>query len=118
MRIAGWFEIVAGAAILGFWLISLSRHAVPEVESGDRAIWFHVVAECLLGLTLLAGGLALLGGDDSWRRALAAAAAGGLVYSTINSPGYYARSGTWGVVAAFGVLTLLGLGVIIVLVRG
>ena len=118
MQVIGWFEIVAGAGILAFWVIALSARAVPEVEAGDRAIWFHVAAECLLGLALIAGGLAVLGGEDAWRRALAAAAAGGLVYSTINSPGHYARSGSWGVVAAFGVLTLVGLGAISVLIRG
>jgi hypothetical protein len=103
-------ELIAGVGIIGFWTFALLARKVPEVSAGDRAIWFHMAAEYLLGVALVAGGLALLlVGDEAWTRVVAGVAIGGMVYSTINSPGYYAREGTWGVVAAFATLTLLGL---------
>ncbi len=119
MVVVAWFELIVGVGILGFWLIAVASRRVPEIGQGDRAIWFHMTAEVVIGLVLVAGGVALLAvGSEPWARTLAAAAAGGMAYSTINSPGYYAREGTWGVVVAFGVLTVLAIVVIAVLAVG
>jgi hypothetical protein len=79
------------------------------MAAGDRAIWFHLAAEYLMGLGLATAGLLLLAVDDrSWIRALAAAALGGMIYSTINCPGYYAQRKHGGVVVAFIGLTVVG----------
>lgn len=100
-------EIVSGLGVVGLWTLLLLIHQVPEIRAGDRAIWFHVFAEYLLGgLLVTAGLLLLLQGAATSTRVLAAA--GGMVYSTINSPGYYARQGKWGAVAAFAAPTLIG----------
>ncbi len=109
------FELVAGFAIIGLWTILLATHEVPEIRAKDRAIWFHLAAEYSLGAVLVVSGLLLLSDDQVWTRILAGIAAGGLVYSTINSPGYYARQGKWGAVAGFGVLTLLGVVTVVLL---
>jgi hypothetical protein len=110
-------ELVAGIGIIGFWTMALLGHKVPEVSAGDRAIWFHVAAEYLMAAALVAGGLLLLLiGDEPWIRVLAGVAIGGMVYSTVNSPGYYAREGTWAVVGAFGVLTVVGTVVAVLLI--
>ncbi len=117
MTLVAWFELLVGTGILGFWAVALATARVPEIGHGDRAIWFHILAELVIGVALVAGGVALLAvSGESWTRALAAAAAGGMVYSAINSPGYYAREGSWGIVAAFAVLSLMGIAVIAALV--
>ncbi len=95
--------------------ILLVTHQVPEIPANDRAIWFHLAAEYTLGAILVVGGLLLLFDDQVWMRVLAGTAAGGFVYSTINSPGYYARQGKWGAVAGFGLLTLLGIITVVLL---
>ncbi|HEY7468562.1 MAG TPA: hypothetical protein VIC07_03385 [Acidimicrobiia bacterium] len=112
-------ELIAGAGILAFWAFALTAHKVPEASSGDRAIWFHVTAECVLAMTLVIGGLSLLVAEaEDWARVVAGVAIGGMVYSTINSPGYYAREGTWPVVAGFAGLTLIGLVCAVILATG
>lgn len=117
MRFVVVFELVVGLGILGLWTTLLVKGQVPEIPAGDRAIYFHIAAEYVLGLLLVLGGLLLLWvGDETWARVLAAAAAGGATYSTINSSGYYARQGHWLVVAAFAGLTVLGVAVVVVLV--
>jgi hypothetical protein len=109
-------EIAIGAAVVLLWSMLIATHQVPEIEAHDRAIWFHLVAEFALGLFLVASGAAVLvAGATVTNRALAAAAAGGLVYSTVNSPGYYAQQGRWMMVGAFGVLAALGVAMIGVL---
>lgn len=109
------FELVAGVAIIGLWAILLTTHQVPEIQARDRSIWFHLAAEFALGAVLIASGLLLLSDDAAWMKVLAGTAAGGMVYSTINSPGYYARQGKWGAVAGFSVLTLLGMVTVVLL---
>ncbi len=90
------FELVAGFAIIGLWTILLATHQVPEIPANDRAIWFHLVAEYSLGAVLIVSGLLLLLDVQVWMRVLVGTAAGAMVYSTINSSGYYARQGKWG----------------------
>ena len=116
MRFVVVFELVVGLGILGLWTTLLLRGKVPEIPAGDPAILFHIAAEYVLGVALVLGGLLLLlVGDETWVKVLAAAAAGGVIYSTINSPGYYAREGNWPVVAAFAGLTVLGVAAVFVL---
>lgn len=116
MRFAAVFELVVGLGIIGLWTTLLRKGRVPEIAAGDRAIYFHMAAEYALGVALVLGGLLLLlAGDETWARVIAASAVGGMIYSTINSPGYYARERNWLVVGAFAGLTALGLTVVVIL---
>jgi hypothetical protein len=109
MTVIGVFALIVGVGIVGLWIMLLSTHQVPEIETGDRAIWFHITAESLLGVVLIvSGALLLLGGEDQAARILAAAALGGMVYSAVNSSGYYAAKANWPVVGAFMVLAIVG----------
>lgn len=105
-------EIAVGIGIVGLWSFLLATGRVPEVAAGDRAIWFHIAAEYLLGLTLVTAGLMLAFTEGPGARLLAGVAAGGLVYSTVTSAGYYAQDDRWGPVVAFLVLALLGVAAI------
>jgi len=109
MTVIGVFALIVGVGIVGLWIMLLVTHQVPEIETGDRAIRFHITAEFLLGITLIISGLLLLlGGEGHPARILAAAALGGMIYSTVNSSGYYATKANWPVVGAFIVLAVAG----------
>ena len=117
MIFVGVFELVTGLGICGFWTFALVTHQVAEIAAGDRAIRFHIAAEYLMGLSLATAGLLLLAVDDrSWIRTLAAVALGGMIYSTINSPGYYAQRKQGGVVVAFIGLTVVGVAALVTLI--
>ena len=110
MTVIGVLALVVGVGIVGLWIVLLVTHQVPEIETGDRAIRFHITAEFLLGITLIIGGsLLLLNGEEHSARILASAALGGMVYSTVNSSGYYAAKASWPVVGAFIVLSVIGI---------
>jgi hypothetical protein len=116
MRFVAVVELVIGVGVIGLWTTLLLAGKVPEIPAGDRAIYFHIAAEYVLGVALAVSGLLLLlVGDDPWIRVPAAAAVGGMIYSTINSPGYYARQGKWGPVVGFAGLTLLGVALVLIL---
>jgi hypothetical protein len=109
MTAIGVFALVVGAGIVGLWIMLLATHQVPEIGTGDQAILFHITAELLLGITLIVSGtLLLLGGEEHPARILAATALGGMVYSTVNSAGYYAAKANWPVVGAFILLAAAG----------
>jgi hypothetical protein len=100
MRFVAWFQIIVGASIAALWLLLLLLGQVPEIDAGMRGIWFHLAAELTLAALLVSAGLSLLR-KTRRGRLLAAMALGALGYSAVNSPGYYADSGDWGVVGMF-----------------
>ena len=91
----GWFQVVVGAGILLLWPALIVAGEVPELEAGQRDIWFHIAAEVVTGLLLLVGGGLLLRRGDAGARMLSTFALGALLYTGINSAGYYAELGEW-----------------------
>jgi len=101
--------LVAGVGMVGIWTLLLVQRRVPEIESHDRAIWFHLAAEYGFGVLLVVAGLLVLVLPTTpWVRLLATAAFGGMVYSCVNSPGYYARDSNWLAVVLFAGLAGVG----------
>lgn len=101
-----WFQITAGVAMIGLWSVLLVGRQVPEVPAGDRAIWFHLAAEILTASLLVTAGVWLLVGGSDMAEALSALALGALLYTAVNSAGYYADRDDWRTVGMFSVLTI------------
>jgi len=99
-----------GIAVLGLWGSMIARHAVPELADGRPSIRFHIGAELITGAALLLGAALLAVADGPVARMIDAAALGAILYSTVNSPGYYADQDNQPMVAIFGILTLAALG--------
>ena len=97
--------VAAGVGIAGLWTLLIVRRNVPELSQGLASIRFHIAAEFLMAAALLLGGLALWIGAP-WAPPIAAAALGGALYSSINSPGYYADRGQRSMVLMFGLVAL------------
>ena len=104
MAVAGWFQIGVGIAIVGLWSMLVATRQVPQIAEGKCDIWFHLVAELLTAVALIVGGVWLLVAGTTGARTLSAVALGALLYTAVNSPGYYADRGDWATVAMFGVL--------------
>jgi hypothetical protein len=101
MKFAGIFALVVGLLMVGQWTASLVTGRVPELATAPLAIAFHLAAEILTALALVLAGLAILK-KIRWGRTLFLVAGGMVLYSIINSPGYFAQRGQWPVVALFG----------------
>lgn len=117
MRFVGWFEIVTGLAIAGLWGVLLATGQVTELTEGRRDILFHVGAELLTALLLVGAGIAVLTAGSQVASLVAAFAAGALLYTTVNSPGYYAELGQWSVVVMFVLLAAATVTTVAVLIR-
>lgn len=103
-NIIGWFEIIIGVAMIGLWMVLLATRQIPQIPAGNRDIWFHLTAELLTGVLLVGSGGWLLTAKGDRAAILASLALGALLYTTINSPGYYADRDDWPTVAMFVVL--------------
>ena len=60
MKFAGIFGITAGILILIQWLFFLLTAQVPELESAPLEIVFHLAAEFMTAMIMIAGGTAVL----------------------------------------------------------
>ncbi len=67
MRFAAWFGVLVAVLIVGEWIFFLSTGSVPELEDAPREIAFHIAAEFVMALVLLAGSIGLLR-RCSWAR--------------------------------------------------
>jgi len=111
MRFTAWLALILGVAVVGMWLNALFSGGVPELKTDPVAIAFHLAAEGIMAVSLIVAGVGLFG-RRRWAVPLFYLGAGMLVYSGINSPGYFAGQGAWGIVAVFaGVLVLAVLAV-------
>jgi hypothetical protein len=106
MVFASAYAIAVGIGMIGQWVFFIGTGRVPELKSEPWRIGFHLAAELVTSLTLIAGGVALFV-KAPWGRALYRVAAGMLLYTAIVSPGYFAQKGEWAMVVMFAVLLVL-----------
>ena len=104
MIVVAWYEIVVGLVMVALWTVLLVTRQVPQLPAGDREIWFHLAAELVTAVLLVAAGVVLL--TDAGATTLSGVALGALLYTTVASPGYYAARGEWPPVVLFGVLAV------------
>jgi hypothetical protein len=105
-RLVAYYWILVGALMVVQWLFFLATGNVPELETEPLAIAFHIAAELATAVVLLAAGVSLLR-RLWWAQPASLLGAGMLIYTAINSAGYFAEQGLWGMVAMFGVLLAL-----------
>jgi hypothetical protein len=103
MRFAAWCALVIGATMLAQWGFFIAAGQVPEFETEPVAIGFHLVAELATAVGLVVSGTLLLRRRRNAAR-LALVAFGMLIYTSANSPGYFAQLGQWPLVAMFAVV--------------
>jgi hypothetical protein len=102
------FTIAVGVLMIAQWGISLATKKVPELSTEPRKMGFHLAAEFLTAGVLILAGIALLA-QSLIGYPLALLALGMLLYTLVNSPGYFAQNGQWAPVLMFAILLVLSL---------
>lgn len=108
MNFPAIFAIIVGVGMIGQWAVSYFSKQIPELKTEPIRIGFHLAAEFITALALIAGGLGLLGGW-AWGVPVYLVATGMLLYTAIVSPGYFVQKGQWGWLVMFGAIILLAL---------
>lgn len=108
MILPGVFAVLVGLLMIGQWGFSLYTRQVPELQTEPMRIRFHIGAEFVTAVVLIVGGLGLLP-SMAWSRQFYLVAVGMLIYTLIQSPGYFADQRQWPLVGLFAVLMILAL---------
>lgn len=107
--VLGSYGIVVGLSMIGLWSVLLMTGQVPELQTARLQITYHLTAEFLTAVTLLGTGIGVVYGHH-WAGGGYLVALGMLLYTVINSAGYYAELGEFPMVGLFALLTITTLG--------
>ncbi len=115
-KVSAFFSILVGVGILAVWAMLFLAGDIPELKTEPARIILHMVAEFITGIALIAGGFGLLA-LKKWGYNIYLLATGALIYTLIQSPGYYLQQGILGFVIMFAVLLLLSVIFLVVTVK-
>ena len=104
-RIQAAYVIVVGVVMIGFWARLYITEQIPGLSTAPYEIGYHLVAEFLTAVALVGAGIGLVRGHG-WSQRLYPVAFGMLLYTVINSTGYYVQLGDIAIVGMFTVLTV------------
>lgn len=111
------YVLLVGAFMIVFWTGLAFTDGIPELDTAPVEIGYHLLAELLTAGVLVAAGLGILRGYG-WGHRLYPVALGLLLYTVINSAGYYAAFGNVPMVGMFTTLTVATLFLVVDHVRG
>ncbi|MFB6197363.1 MAG: hypothetical protein ABEI52_03705 [Halobacteriaceae archaeon] len=104
-RVTGTYCIGIGITMASMWIVFYVAGAIPELTSAPMEIGSHLIAEGLTASFLLAAGYGLFR-SRHWATSVLLFALGMLLYTVINSAGYFAQRGELVMVGMFTLLTL------------
>lgn len=102
--------------MVGMWALLYLTGEIPELTTAPLEIGYHLFAEGLTAGLLLIAGYGLFR-DRPWAASVHPLALGLLLYTVINSTGYYAQRGDVAMVGMFTVLTLTTGAILVDLLR-
>jgi len=115
-KTASIYMLFVGCMIILLWTFLSSTNNVPEFESEAINISFHITAEIITAALLLISGIGMLQ-NKRWSKNLSFISLGTLLYTIINSSGYYAQRSEMQFLLMFGILLVLTLSIIILLIK-
>ena len=86
------FAVLVGLSMIAIWIMLLITNQVSELVTSPLTITFHLIAEFVTGISLIVGGIALYGKHVLGVK-IYLVSLGMLLYTVINSSGYYAQRG-------------------------
>ena len=108
------FAIFVGIAIVGQWTITILKKEIPGKEAGTIVgrgpieMRFHWSAEFLTAAALITSGVGLIL-NWSFAQNLYLLSTGMLIYTVINSSGYFAQKREWPMIGIFTLLLILSM---------
>ncbi len=88
------------------WIMFYVTGSIPELTTEPARILLHITAEIVTAVALIIAGSGLLAGK-TWGYEVYLVATGALLYTMIQSPGYFLHIGQAGFVGMFIVLIIL-----------
>lgn len=105
-NLAAYFSIAIGIIMIVYRVFAISMNMVPEIQPEPIAILCRVAAEMLTPAMLTAGGLGIFR-NAKWGVSVNLVSLGMLIYTSIQSPGYFLQQVTLPIVVMFAVILAL-----------
>jgi len=112
MYFASTYVILVGVSIIVYWIMfSFRKHTLSQqmgtvADRGQIEMRFHVIAELLAAVVLIIAGTFLLM-KASWGREVFLIAIGMLLYTSVNSAGYFAQIRQQSMIMIFAIVFIL-----------
>lgn len=113
--VAAAYCIAIGVFMVAWWSVDLRRGALRRGDRAPVEIGLHLGAELATAAMLVLGGVVLLTTDAS---NIALVALGMLLYTVIQSPGYFVARNESAPATLFGVLVILTIGALVAIAVG
>ena len=110
-----WYAIVVGGVMVVWWGLEIRGGALGRGDRTAAEIGLHLAAELLTAAILVIGGIVLL---TTGTTGVVSVGLGMLLYTVIQSPGYFAARREYPPVVMFGVLAGLTIAALTVLLLG
>lgn len=94
--------------MIGAWIMFYVTDNIPELETAPVQIGMHLMAEFVTAALLIVSGLAIIKNKE-WAFKLYLFSMGMLVYTLIQSPGYFLQQGEIALAGMFVVLFVIAL---------
>jgi len=104
-KAAAIYSVFIGVSMIGMWTMFYATGNIPELETKPIELAMHLLAEITTAVLLIVGAIGLLR-HSQWGKNVYFLATGMLVYTLIQSPGYYLQLGEFPFVVMFGVFLL------------
>ena len=105
-KIMSAYSIFIGFSMIGLWTMFWLTGEIPELSTEPIRIGMHLAAEFSTAVLLLIGGITLLKGYERSIN-IFQISMGMLIYTLIQSPGYYAQQGDLAFVGMFAVFLMI-----------
>jgi hypothetical protein len=105
-KIIAAFLIITGSCVSFMWAFLLSTGGIPELKTNPAGITLHMIADFTMALLLISGGVLLILRHKK-RNSLYFLSSGMLIYSVVNSAGYYLKPGGSAFVLLFSIIASL-----------
>ncbi len=115
-KTAAIFSIIVGISMVLMWLVFYFTGSIPELATEPARIAMHLAAEFATAIALIVGGWGLLK-IKPWGEQIYLLATGALLYTMIQSPGYFLHNGETGLVVMFAALIMLALFILVKLLK-
>jgi hypothetical protein len=110
--VVAWYAIAVGLLMAGWWTMDLRAGALDRPDRARVELGLHLLAEFATAAALVAGGALLL---VTGTAGLTLVGLGMLLYTVIQSPGYFLARGEREPAVMFAVLVAATLGALLVL---
>ena len=102
------YSFIVGLSMLGMWMFFFLAGSIPELETEPYRIAMHLVAEVVTAILLIVSAVGLWR-QLHWGMTVWWVSMGMLLYTLIQSPGYFLHTGEQGLVIMFAALGVLSL---------